>query len=164
MSTKDFYAVVIASLALAVSIISFVLNYRHNRRASILARKPVLVFEYDGSVGWIVRNVGHGPAMNIVVAQKEPGADWFNPVRIPALSKDGKFVPVWLGHVNTTGLGATYTDVEGSPYTATCGNDLSRIDEGTEFGPWSEDEIGRHWNQAAQNESGGMNPNHRTHE
>ena len=62
------------------------------------------------------------------------------------LSKDGVFELGWLDHVNTTGLGASYTDTEQLPYTSTCGNDLSKVVSGTLFGPWPEAQIGRHWN------------------
>ncbi len=147
MEPKDIISVVLSGIALIVSILAFALNYRHIRRASILARKPVLAFEYDGNRGWVLNNVGSGPALNVVVAQKKVKGEWFNPVRIPPLAKDGEFVLGWLGHVNTTGLGATYTDSEDFPYTATCGNDLSRVGEGVLFGPWDEAQIGRHWNQ-----------------
>lgn len=145
MAAKDIVAIALSTAALIVSATSFILNYRHNRRAAVLARKPVLVFECDGATGWILRNVGSGPALNILVAQQRPGAQWLNPVRIPPLSKDGKFVAKWLGHVNTTGLGALYTDFEAVAYTATCGNDLSEVSEGRRFGPWAESEIARHW-------------------
>jgi hypothetical protein len=147
MEPKDIITLTLSGVALIVSVITFALNYRHNRRSIVLARKPVLVFEYDGKAGWILRNVGNGPALNIVVAQKRVGGDWFNPVRIPPLSKDGQALLQWLGHVNSTGLGATYSDAEGSAYTSTCGNDLSRVAPGTGFGPWPENVIGRHWNQ-----------------
>lgn len=126
---------------------TFALNYRHTRRVAILGRKPVLVFLYDNDRGWALKNIGSGPALNIVVAQKRVGGEWFNPVRIPPLPKDGEFIPVWLHHVNTTGLGATYTDFENKPYTSTCGNDLSQVFEGIRFGPWNDAEIGRHWSQ-----------------
>jgi hypothetical protein len=95
----------------------------------------------------VLKNIGSGPALNILVAQKRVGGEWFNPVRIPPLSKDGEYIPTWLGHVNTTGLGAIYSDSEGKPYTSTCGNDLSQVFEGAKFGPWKESDIGRHWNQ-----------------
>jgi hypothetical protein len=70
---------------------------------------------YEGKTGWIIRNIGGGPAMNVIVAQKKPRGEWFNPVRQPPLAKDSEFLPVWLGHVNTTGLGATYSDYEDRP-------------------------------------------------
>jgi hypothetical protein len=134
-------------VALCVSLFTFMLGYRLTRRLAILGRKPVLVFEYDGEVGWILKNVGAGPALNTTVAQKHVGGDWFNPVRVPPLAKDGKMVLGWLGHVNSTGLGSTYSDFEGKFYTSTCGNDLSRVFEGARLGQWKENQIGRHWSQ-----------------
>lgn len=152
LEPKDIISAALSVTALIVSVLAFALNYRHARRASVLARKPVLVFEYDGDRGWALKNVGSGPALNVVVAQKRVNGDWFNPVRIPPLAKDGEFVLAWLGHVNTTGLGTTYTDSENFPYTATCGNDLSRVREGVLFGPWEEAQIGRHWNHPTYRE------------
>jgi hypothetical protein len=143
---KDLIATALSSTALLVSVVTFALNYRHTRRSAVLARKPVLIFEYDGESGWVLRNVGVGPALNVVVAQKRASGEWFNPVRVPPLSKEGKFILQWLNHVNTTGLGATYTDTEQFIYTSTCGNDLSRTFGGALFGPWPESKIGRHWN------------------
>jgi hypothetical protein len=147
LEMKDLITATLSLTALLVSVVTFALNYRHTRRSAILSRKPVLVFEYDGDLGWVLRNVGAGPALNVIVAQKRVGGDWFNPVRVPPLSKDGKFVLGWLNHVNTTALGATYVDTEQLPYTSTCGNDLSQVSSGTLFGPWLEQQVGRHWNQ-----------------
>ena len=149
---KDTVSAVLSSLALIVSILTFTLNYRFARRAATVARKPVLVFEYDGASGWVLKNVGSGPALNTIVAQKQVKGAWFNPVRVPPLAKDGKMVLSWLGHVNTTGLGATYSDFEEVTYTSTCGNDLSQVFQGAHFGPWAEDQIGRHWSQAPYRE------------
>jgi hypothetical protein len=146
IETKDLVTAVLSSTALLVSVVTFALNYRQSQRSALLARKPVLVFEYEGNIGWTLRNVGAGPALNVVVAQKRGGGEWFKPVRVPPLSKDGKFTLQWLNHVNDTGLGATYTDTEQMSYTSSCGNDLSKTFDGTLFGPWPEPEIERHWN------------------
>jgi hypothetical protein len=147
LEIKDIVSAVLASTALIVSVLTFALNYRHTRRTTVLARKPVLVFEYEGNRGWVLRNVGAGPALNVIVAQKPVGESWFNPVRVPPISKDGEFVLRWLDHVNSTGLGATYTDFEALSYTSTCENDLSAVHSGTLFGPWTESQVGRHWSQ-----------------
>ena len=147
MEPKDFISATFSGAALVVSFLAFALTYRQSRATARAGRKPVLVFEYDGKRGWIINNVGGGPALNVIVAQKRVNGEWFNPVRIPPLARDSHFVPVWLGHVNTTGLGATYTDSENLPYTSTCGNDLSLVRGGKQFGPWQESQIGRHWSQ-----------------
>jgi hypothetical protein len=143
---------VLAALAIAVSVITFALSFWFNWRSGVAAKRPVLVFEYDGSSGWTLRNIGGGPALNVVVAQKRIGGAWFNPVRVPPLAKDARVALSWLGHVNTTGLGATYTDFESRTYTSTCGNDLSKTSRGAGFGPWPEEDVGRHWNQPVYRE------------
>lgn len=142
---KDIASLTLSIAALAFSAFSFWLNYRNNSRNATLGRKPVLVFEYDGGLGWILRNVGNGPAMNVIVAQRLKTGEWLNPVRIPPLGKDGQMALEWLDHVNTTGLGATYVDSEDVAYTSTCREDLSRVELGIRFGPWPDEQIGRHW-------------------
>jgi hypothetical protein len=132
--------------AFAVSVMSLTISYLSSRKTSITGIKPVLVFVYDEEKGWILQNIGNGPAMNIIVAQKRVGGEWFNPVRIPPVSKGTEFILTWLGHVNDTGLGATYTDFQDRTYSSTCGNDLSRTFEGNKLRVWKEQEIGRHWN------------------
>lgn len=154
MKANEIISAIFSCAALIVSIITFALNYQNARRSSVLARKPVLVFEYQGDFGWALRNVGSGPALNVVVAQRLNG-QWFNPVRIPPLSKEGTFILRWLGHVNTTGLGATYTDTEDLPYTSICGKDLNKVTSGLLFGPWPEAEIGKYWNQPLYQERHG---------
>ena len=140
-------ALVVSMLALLFSIISFGLSYRLNANSAVNGEKPVLVFEYDAVSGWIIRNVGKGPAMNVLVAKKEPNADWFDPVRVPAIAVGSTFAPKWLGHLNTKGLGILYEDTTGRPYTSVTGNDLTKIETGHRFGPWTEAEIDRHWQQ-----------------
>ncbi len=149
MDAKTF----LAAVAILVSVCTFGLSFWFTWRASIAVKRPVLVFVYDGSIGWLVRNIGGGPALNIVVAQRRVGGEWFNPVRVPPFARDSELVLRWLGQVNTTGLGATYTDYEGRPYTSTCGDDLSLTFRGTRFGPWPEQMIGHHWSQTEYKEA-----------
>lgn len=147
--TAELVSIGIAAIALTFSMVSFAFTYHLTEQVSVTDIKPVLIYEYSGETGWILRNVGKGPALNVLVAQKQPQASWFNPVRVPPLAAGSSFVPTWLGHVNTTGLGATYTDVDGRKYSSTAGNDLTEVHDSYVFGPWKEDEIGRHWNQPA---------------
>jgi hypothetical protein len=133
-------------IALLFAIVSFGLSFTLTRRSAVSGIKPVLVFIYDGEKGWILTNIGNGPALNIVVAQKRVNGNWFNPVRVPPISKGSEFRLLWLGHVNDTGLGATYTDFQNRKYSSTCLNDLSRVYSGDKFPEWEEHEIGRHWN------------------
>lgn len=123
------------------SLISSILIFRMNVRASA---RPVLVFEYKPGDGWHLKNIGQGPALNILVALHQP-EEWFHPVRIPPISKDGSIALTWCLHDNVHGLGALYEDVNAERYTSTCGNDLSTTRRGFAFGPWRESEIGKLW-------------------
>jgi hypothetical protein len=138
--------------ALVVSVASFVISFLAARATERRARMPVLVFVYTFEKGWKIRNVGNGPALDVVVAQKEVGGDWFEPRRVPPMGRDHELVLEWIGHDNEHGLGATYSDFLGAAedhrrgrYTVTCGNDLNRVRRGTHLPRWKESRIRAYW-------------------
>jgi hypothetical protein len=138
-------ATVIAIVSVAIAGTSFLVNFWIGHRAAVRARKPVLVFVDDPQRGcWVLQNVGNGPALNVLVAQRESG-QWFNPVLTPPLSKDSAVPLTWLGRVNVTGLGATYSDFEDRRYTSTLGGERSRTYEGNRLPEWPDGDIRRHW-------------------
>jgi hypothetical protein len=111
----------------------------------VRARKPVLVFVDDPEQGcWVLRNVGNGPALNVLVALRH-GGRWFNPVLVPPFGKDSSFPLRWLGRINTAGLGATYSDFEDRRYTSTLGGERSRAYAGDRLPRWKDAEIRRYW-------------------
>jgi hypothetical protein len=59
-----------AVAALALSLVSFVSTYQAGHEEDRRSRMPVLVFIYGARGGWTLRNVGNGPALNVLVAQK----------------------------------------------------------------------------------------------
>jgi hypothetical protein len=141
MSSALFISVVSVGIAFA----SLVLNVVLSQRASVRARKPVLVFVDDPEQGcWVLRNVGNGPALNVLVAERQRG-HWFNPVRVTPLGKDSSFPLTWLGRVNTSGLGASYSDFEGGRYTSTLGAEIAKAYESDRLPQWEEKEIKRYW-------------------
>ena len=138
--------------ALIFSIISFGLSFWQTLRSFRSGIRPVLSIEYAGESGWHIRNIGNGPTLNVTVAQKRVGGEWFNPVRVPPVAEGADFHLKWLGHVNTTGIGVTYEDYKGKSYSSTCGNDLVRIHRGRKLPRWEEEKTGRHWSQPAYQE------------
>ena len=143
---------VLSAIAIIVTVGTLVFTFWLHRREEAVGIRPVLTFIYSDKLGWVLRNVGAGPALNVLVAQKKVGGDWFNPVRVPPLSAGAERVLEWLGHVNTTGLGALYIDFKERPYSSRCHSDLSTVHVGHVFGPWPESAIGRHWNQPTYRE------------
>jgi hypothetical protein len=123
----------------------------------------VLVFVYDGLRGWLLRNVGNGPALNIEVAQgvvhgNQP-SHWVNPVRVPPIARDKEVVLSWLGHDNLHALGAVYEDflsadegTRGRVYTVTCNSDRNSIVPERHLPVWSEAEIVASWRAATATE------------
>ena len=144
-------ALTVSGSALALSAFALWLGTREARTAERRGRMPILVFQYDGARGWLLRNVGNGPALNVVVASKhvegEHRGKWVDAVRVPPLSRDGELLLDWLGHYGGHGLGATYDDFlgsEGASYTTTCGNDLSQISFGALFS-FPEEQVTASW-------------------
>jgi hypothetical protein len=139
---NDPIATLIALAALVVSLITFAMNYQFTRRSTVLNRKPVLVFLFRKD-DWLLRNVGNGPAMNVVIFQMEE-KEWIKPVRIPPVAKDGEFILHWVKH-NVYGLGARYCDPENLPYSSTCIKDISRTQEGHIVSVLEDSKTLRYW-------------------
>lgn len=144
MTPEDLKTLVSIAAAI-ISLISFAVTFGHTRYAYVRSLRPILVFVYSKQ-GWVLRNVGHGPALNVIVAQKRVRGEWFRPVRVPPLAKDGEMLLEWLDHVNDTGLGSSYEDAEGRTYSSTCGNDLSRTYVGRRLPEWDDRVVELHWN------------------
>lgn len=132
-------------VAILVSLVSFSLSFFQTSISSKTQVRPIVVIVYDGAIGWIARNVGSGPALNIVVAQRASEGGWKKPVRIPPLATSTDFHLRWLGHTNTEAIGVAYEDLQGRTYTSVCRNDLSSVRDGYHLTQWEEREIGRHW-------------------
>jgi hypothetical protein len=113
--------------ALAVSVTSFAPSYSlsvknassvKNATASV---QPIWVFHYNRERGWSVRNVGNGPALDVLTARRtDDQSDSTYPVRIAPVSKDGEFALKWVEHSNVRTLNTRYADVHGDQYSSTC--------------------------------------------
>jgi hypothetical protein len=137
---------IVSVIALVVSVISFGMSYQQSEKGAVTGMMPVLVFVYDKEGQWLLQNLGNGPALNIVIAEKTTdNSEWTNPVRIPPLPREGRF-PLHV-NVNARWLGASYTDIEGREYSATCINDDSRVKSGRVLPRWTPSEVRPHWLQ-----------------
>lgn len=107
--------VFISALALVVSVASSLLGLWQARRIEALGRMPVLTIYWDNVAKlWLVRNVGSGPAFNVVVAQQtEDGLQqWYGPVLLPAIPAQESFSLSWLTKIadEPFSLGVRYSD------------------------------------------------------
>ena len=129
---------IISGLSLGVSFLSFHLT-------AVRSIKPVLTIEYRNDTGWSLRNVGNGPALNVIVAQRHSEGEWFNPVRVSSLAHDSETRLHWLDHTNIKWIGATYTDIDGRQYSSMTSEDLTTVQTGNAFPHWREQDIQKPW-------------------
>jgi hypothetical protein len=152
---------ILSVAALVLSAITFVLAYRATLTADRRSRIPVLVFVYDNG-SWILRNVGNGPALNIIVAirwrHEDPADRWDLPTRVPPIATDREFLLTWLGASNVAVLAATYQDFlqantsgEARSYSVTSRYDLNEVVTRRILPAWSVDETVPHWARDTHN-------------
>jgi len=126
---------ILLGIPVLVSVIAiFVAN-----RAVTRSLRPVLVFvcEVRDKV-WCVQNVGTGPALDIVVAEKDRDEQpWARFKRLPPLPKNGK---IQLRSAPSF-FAVTYHDAENNTYSTICSGYRNRLQKGHVFVNPDEDKI-----------------------
>lgn len=135
----------ISIIALIVAILSFVLPFWHSWRSHKAEIRPILVFLYDMEKGWHIRNVGDGPALNVLVVRRQLQGQWLEPVRVPPVSSGDSLQLRWMKYTNTDQLGVSYQDFEGRPYSSVCRKDLTDIEDGNVLPRFNAESIQAHW-------------------
>ena len=138
---------VVASLPLILSSLALLVSFFSYQLAAVRGVKPVIVVSYSSESGWYLKNIGSGPALNVLVAQRHESAGWFCPVRVPPLGQGDELHLSWIRYTNVRWIGATYTDIDGRKYSSKCADDLTKITAGSMFPHWSEKQLGRAWQQ-----------------
>jgi hypothetical protein len=143
-------AVIVASVAAAISLGSLLYAIRAERRA----RMPVLVLFPAERDSWSVENVGKGPALNIVIAQGRGTHDRDGSIE---LRRKGRVGETWCLaiHLRPTGAGqrqlvpwpfsddgvaVAYTDAFGHYYITKTSRHGTRICEGRRV-PWNDSDV-----------------------
>jgi hypothetical protein len=144
-SSKGLFTRIISALPLVFSALALILSFLSFQLTSVRSIKPVLTIAYQSDMGWSLTNVGYGPALNVIVAQRESEGDWSNPVRVPPLALGATIRLEWLHHTNIKWLGASYTDTDGRQYSSMTAEDLTTIRTGNSFPRWREQDILKQW-------------------
>jgi hypothetical protein len=121
-------------VAVVISVASLLLTVIFWRITDRRSRTPVLIFVNDGS-GWRIRNIGIGPALNVVVAKRHPrpDSDWGLVTNLPPIAKDAEVdISDWIGSAMV--LAAQYQDLrdiegagKGRVYLTRCEDNISTI-------------------------------------
>ena len=134
------FDVIFSGAALLISVATLGVTYRSWQLADRRSRLPVLVFLDSPGPRWRLKNVGNGPALNIVVAQKFKHGDteWVEPTRVPALGRDEELALTWVaGGGNVDVPAAAYSDLVGADgrgrgrrFTTLCANNINTVEPG----------------------------------
>jgi hypothetical protein len=125
---------ILAFLSAAVAVISALIAWRAVTRNL----RPVLVFVRDEHKVWFVKNVGTGPALDVLAAEKDRVEQgWQRFKRLPPLPKDGQIslpsAPSFFA--------VTYNDAENKPYSTICSGYRNRLQKGHVFDKPDEKQI-----------------------
>ena len=138
------FELLISVLALTISLISVFVSGYYSHLSIKTNIRPTLVFVYS-QTGWSLRNVGSGPALNVLVAHKIPrDTQWQKPTRVYPIRANDEVKIAWVGH-GPQALGVTYQDANNVVYTSICEDDLTKLYERNELSNWDEAEIIRVW-------------------
>jgi len=144
---NNYRSEIISILALIVAIISTWTSIHYsklNNKTNIL---PLLVFLYNEEEGWLLKNVGNGPALNItIVYQKHNETKWCKPTRSYPIENGVQINISWVGD-NPNKLGVTYFDAYNKVYNSICDDDLTKIFHENILPVWKNSEVKRIWEQ-----------------
>jgi hypothetical protein len=149
---------VVATLALCVAYIT----YRGTIRS---ASRPVLIFSISTGFRWKIQNVGAGPALNVIVADRHlDGRNDSVTICYPlAAGADLELVWIKAGHE----LVAVYTDIFGYTFTSVCRANRNTFSTGNTFPELSPDTeqwlqevlgVGREYSQLTEEDFKGKTP------
>ncbi len=134
--------ILFSGTAIVVSIIAITVSYLSSRKSRVIGIRPVLVFCFNSGCGWSVKNIGNGPALNIVFALLDADDRWISPEGIPSLAANGEFVFGGLNsQIKIIGWGCLYTDISERSYSTIHKNNKTQIIKGSIFPAWNSDEI-----------------------
>ena len=135
----------LSAAAFALSVVAVTSSFYFSRVGLRTTVLPTLVFVYDEDQGWSLRNVGNGPALNVIVShQSHEAPQWIEPTRLYPLGDGEELQISWVGH-NPDKLAVSYSDAHNREYTSVTDEDLTKILAGRALPVWKESEILRLW-------------------
>ncbi len=130
MNTTDF----IAGASALISLAAVGFSYFTFRRSLSAAARPILIFSMTSSYRWRIDNVGSGPAINIMVGDRNRDGAFISITNCYPLSPGGRLDLPWLEA--GIELVVVYTDVYDNAYTTICNWNRNRILSRNEFPEW----------------------------
>jgi hypothetical protein len=118
----------IAALPLVISIVAVLIAYYSYRGSVRSSMRPVLVFSRTPTSWWKVKNVGAGPAINIVIARIGIDEEIDSATACYPLAAGDEYDLPWIR--GGPSLASTYTDVFGGRFTTSCDGNSNTLRSG----------------------------------
>ena len=132
-------------VSIAVAIVASVSSIYFADLGSKTSVLPQLVFVWNETTGWFLRNDGNGTAFNVIVAhQPHSISKWKEPTILYPIPKGEKVLICWAGQ-NPDKLIAIYSDAHKRKYTSFTDDDVTKINSGDGMRNWSESDVRRVW-------------------
>lgn len=125
METSSFY---VAAGSVFISLLAVVLSYYAFRKTLREGIRPVLIFSRRTGALWQIENVGSGPAIDLVIADRDTTGEWRSCTRCYPLAVGAVAELVWIAHGSQ--LVAEYWDVRGAVFTTSYQDGINRVSTG----------------------------------
>jgi len=110
---------IISIVALLLSLFSLATSYIIYNKQETNTAKPTLVFVYDITTNqWYLRNIGNGPAVNIISFALLTKNEICHPISHPGIGREKEIKLFWLGNFVTPNWGVSYSDYLGNRFTS----------------------------------------------
>jgi hypothetical protein len=123
----------IATASVILSVIALFISYYSFRRTLHATSKPVLIFSMNSMFRWRLENVGSGPAINLIVGDKDREDGFVSITNCYPLSAGACLEVLWIKGAYE--LVAVYTDVYGNTFTTICSGS-NRVLNRNQFPEW----------------------------
>jgi len=134
---------VVVAVGIAILAIGWLVHFAELGAKTSVA--PQLVFVWNESTGWFLRNDGNGTAFHVVVAHRPHlVSEWNAPTVLYPIPKGERVSICWVGQ-NPDKLVAVYADMSDRIYTSFTDEDVTKISDGDSARTWKESEVRRVW-------------------
>lgn len=127
----------IAGFSAAVATAGAIVSYYAFHRTIRSSARPVLIFSMTADYRWKIENVGTGPAINVVIADRHKTGDLESITNCFPIAAGAFLALPWI----TAGweLIAVYTDVFNGKFTSICQGNRNRVVKRDLFPHWKTD-------------------------
>jgi hypothetical protein len=126
-----------AALAFAASVVSLAVSWYTHRETVKASARPVLIFSARTDSLWQVQNVGHGPALDVLVGARNESGQYQTITGCYPLAAGASASLTWQQYSH--GWAATYADIFGNAFTTVSADHKNTVYGFNRFGAWRPD-------------------------